>query len=289
MLVIENESLAVTIDPKGAELRKIFHKGNGLDYLWNADPAYWAKSSPVLFPIVGTLKENTMYYEGRPYQMSRHGFARDREFTVEKEEASSVTFLLLSDETTLEKFPFAFEFRIRYELSVASLSVTYEIKNPASTPVYFSVGAHPAFKVPLAAGEQYNDYYFEFEKPETAGRWMISADGLIGDHSVPLLENTKRLPLTHDLFYKDAVVLKKLRSASLTLTNTKTPHGIKFDFPGFPFLGLWAAKDAGFVCIEPWCGIADSVNSNQQLKDKEGIEKLDGGELFTRTWTATFF
>ncbi|RYY61781.1 MAG: aldose 1-epimerase family protein [Chitinophagaceae bacterium] len=289
MPVIENDSLVVTLDPKGAELKRIYHKGTNLDYLWNADPAFWAKSSPILFPIVGTLKSDTVVYEGKDYHMGRHGFARDREFMIEKQDKSSIVFLLVSDEDTREKFPFEFEFRVEYRLSQSSLSVTYHVKNPDTKPLWFSVGGHPAFKVPLAQGEGYTDYYIEFEKPETAGRWLISKDGLIEDHSTPLLDNTNRLPLVHELFYKDAVVLKHLESASVTLRNSKSTHGLRFDYPGFPFLGIWAAKDADFVCIEPWCGIADRVNSNQQLTEKEGIEKLESGADFRRTWVATFF
>ena len=289
MPVIENESLQVTIDPKGAELKRIYHKGTKLDYLWNADPAYWAKSSPVLFPIVGTLKSNTLFYEGKGYEMGRHGFAREKEFLVEKEEESSIVFLLLPDSDTLKKFPFEFEFRIHYALEGSSLSVTYDVRNPGAEWLWFSVGGHPAFKVPLTESEVYNDYYLEFDKSENEGRWLISADGLIEDHSTPLLENTNRLPLVHELFYRDAVVLKNLQSTSIQLKSTRSDHGLKFDFPGFPFLGIWAAKDANFVCIEPWCGIADSVNSNQQLTDKEGIIQLEAGGQFERTWTAGFF
>ncbi|RYY55835.1 MAG: aldose 1-epimerase family protein [Chitinophagaceae bacterium] len=289
MPVIENEFLEVTIDPKGAELKKIFHKQLKLDYLWNADPAFWAKSSPVLFPVVGTLKKDTMYYDGKPYNMGRHGFARDSGFSVEKQEPSSVSFLLVSDKATLGKYPFDFEFRVYYELKDNALSVSYDVRNPSQAVMYFSVGAHPAFKIPLTDDEQYTDYYIEFEKPETAGRWLISPDGLIESSSTPLLAGSNRLPLEHSLFYRDAIVLKGLESAYLSLRNTKSTHGLRFDFPGFPYMGIWAARDADFVCIEPWCGIADSVGSDQQFISKEGINRLEAGGKFERTWTAAFF
>ena len=289
MQVIENYFLLVEINPKGAELKRIYHKKTNLEYLWNADPSIWAKSSPVLFPIVGTLKENKMLYHGKVYEMGRHGFARDREFAVERSAAKMITFLLHSDESTLEKFPFPFEFRITYQLVDDTLQTTYTVINPAAASMLFSVGAHPAFRIPLTPGEQYTDYELVFEKQEHAGRWMISPEGLIGEHAVPLLDNTNTLPLTHELFYKDAVVLKDLHSRSVRLKSKTSPHGLKFDFPSFPFLGIWSAKDADFVCIEPWCGIADSVNATQLLEDKEGIESLPAGETFTRTWSARFY
>ncbi len=208
---------------------------------------------------------------------------------MEDHNADTITFLLRSDTETLANFPFAFEFRIRYSLFENSLAVAYEVVNPAKEVMYFSVGAHPAFKLPLAPGTEYTDYYLQFNQTETAPRWSISPDGLIESSPIPLLENTNRLNLKKDLFLKDALVIKGMASTIVALGSDKTPHGFRFDYPGFPFMGIWAAKNADFVCIEPWCGIADSVNASQQLTEKEGINKLEGGETFTRTWTVSLY
>ncbi|WP_205509879.1 aldose 1-epimerase family protein [Longitalea arenae] len=289
MFTIENNQIKAVINAKGAELTQLIHKEHQLDYMWPGDPAVWGKHSPVLFPIVGTLKNNTYFYNGQSYQLPRHGFARDKQFAIEHQAADSITFLLRHDAETLTVFPFAFEFRIRYTLVENALAVAYEVVNTGNEWMYFSVGAHPAFKIPLVPGTDYTDYYLQFNQKETTPRWPISPDGLIESSPSPLLENTDRLPLKKELFQKDALVLKGMSSTIVTLGSGKTSHGFRFDYPGFPFLGIWAARNADFVCIEPWCGIADSVTTNQQLPEKEGINKLVAGETFTRTWTITLF
>ena len=289
MLTIENQQLKISIQTKGAELQSIFQKDHQTEYMWNGDPAFWGKHSPLLFPIVGTLKDNTYYYGDKPYHLGRHGFARDREFQVETRSSDSLTFLLSNDDASLAVFPFAFQLRVIYRLTTDGLTVTYRVNNPAKDPLYFSVGGHPAFSVPLAAGTSYTDYYLEFDSVEDAPRWPISKDGLIEREPQPMLAHTRTLPLTKELFAKDAVVFKHLRSTGVTLRSARTQRGLRLEFPGFPFLGIWAAPGADFVCIEPWCGIADSVDGNQQWTGKEGINLLDSGGVFERTWTLKVF
>lgn len=289
MFSIENQQLRISIHPKGAELQSIYHKGHQTEYMWSGDPAIWGKHSPLLFPIVGTLKANTYYYQAKPYTLSRHGFARDREFAVEAQDAGSITFLLKSDAETKKNYPFEFELRVIYRLKPEGFSTTYHVTNPASNPLYFSVGGHPAFRLPLAPGTGYPDYYLEFDKVENAPRWPISRDGLIETQPQPLLENTATLPLKKELFAKDALVFKHPASSGVAIRSAKTQRGLKMDFPDFPFLGIWAAPNADFVCIEPWCGIADPVDSNQQYAEKEGIQRLEGGQKFERTWTLEVF
>jgi galactose mutarotase-like enzyme len=289
MFTIENQQIKAVINAKGAELSQLYHKGHDLDYLWNGDPAFWGKHSPVLFPIVGTLKNNEYIFNGKSYQLPRHGFARDKQFAIEEQTTDTITFLLTDDEDTKKVYPFTFEFRIRYTLHESSLAVAYEVKNSGKEEMYFSLGAHPAFAVPLVKGTAYTDYYLQFNQAENAPRWPISKDGLIESAPLPLLQQTNRLELSKDLFQKDALVFKGLASTIVSLRCDKTEHGFTFDFPGFPFLGIWAAKNADFVCIEPWCGIADSVDASQQLADKEGINKLVSCETFARTWTVTLF
>ena len=289
MYQLENDRLQIRIDAKGAELKSVYSKPFALEYMWGADPAYWAKTSPVLFPIVGALKENTYQFEGQQYQLSRHGFARDKVFNVTAQSANSLTFSIESDEESLALYPFPFTFSIIYTLSGDELTVGYRVQNNGEAPMFFSVGGHPAFKLPLVEGTRYEDYQLLFEKEETAGRWPISKDGLIEKTPRPLLQQTRALPLTKELFSKDAVVLKHLQSNWVQLQSDKTPHGWRFSFPHFPFLGLWAAPGADFVCIEPWCGIADSVDSNKQLPDKEGIVRLSSNEDFNVQWRVQFY
>ena len=285
---IQNDHLSIAVQAKGAELVSLYNKKEKLEYMWSGDPAFWGKYSPVLFPIIGELKNNTYYYNNKAYQLSRHGFARDMDFAVVEQTTSSIGFSLLSNTDTLQKFPFEFAFDIIYLLQQDRLTVTYRVKNTGKDDMYFSVGGHPAFKVPIVEGTGYDDYYLEFNKTENAGRWPISAAGLIETDAEPFLSNTNKLPLRKELFYRDAIVFKNLRSDTVRLRSSKHDKGIKFDFSGFPYLGIWAAKDAGFVCIEPWCGIADPVNSSQQLTEKEGINRLAPGSVFERSWGVGF-
>jgi galactose mutarotase-like enzyme len=286
---IENESLKVQIQAQGAELASIYHKGNNLEYLWSGDPAYWGKKSPVLFPIVGTLKDNTYFLEGEKYQLPRHGFARERKFELTAQKADSITFVLRYDEETLKVYPFEFELRLVYSLEGASLSLEYQVLNLADRTLYCSLGAHPAFKLPLVEGLAYEDYYLEFSETENVGIYPINAEGLILSPSVPMLNHTRQLPLNKALFYKDALVFKNLASSSMSIRSSKSAHGLSMHFAGFPFFGIWAAKNADFICLEPWCGIADAADSNQDFTQKEGVFAIPGQGKTVRTWSLDLF
>ncbi|NLR80691.1 aldose 1-epimerase family protein [Chitinophaga eiseniae] len=289
MIQISNEKLTVQVNPQGAELQSIVRNDNDQEYLWSGDPAFWGKKSPVLFPIVGGLKNNTYRYNGKSYTLGRHGFAREQLFTVTEQEANHVSLHLSDNDTTREVYPFRFGFTIQYLLQDDQLQVTYQVTNKDSKELLFSVGAHPAFKLPLADGTAYEDYYLHFNKEETTGIWPLSPGGQIETAPVPFLQQTKELPLKKSLFYQDALVFKSLASTAISIASKHTSHGLTLEFEGFPYMGIWAAKDANFVCIEPWCGIADSVNASGELTEKEGINRLAPGATFERTWTAAFF
>jgi len=285
---IQNGQLIVKIKSKGAELFSIYHKQLQLEYMWSADPKFWAKTSPVLFPIVGTLKDNIYYFNNKSYQLPRHGFARDEEFVAENQQLDSITFLLKGNPTSKEKYPFDFELRVTYGVKGNSLSTSYEVKNTGNEEMFFSLGGHPAFKVPLVDGLNYEDYYLEFNKSEKADRWPITKEGLIKTETQPMLNGTT-IHLSKKLFAEDALVFKHLQSDVVTLKTDRNNHSLTFSFKGFPYLGIWAQAGADFVCIEPWCGHADSVTHDQQLTTKEGIEKLSKGSLWTRSWQAAFW
>lgn len=289
MFEISNKILTVKISAQGAELQSIVNKENSLEYMWSGDPAFWGKKSPVLFPIVGGLKGATYQHQGIAYHLGRHGFAREREFTISSHSEDTIRFSLVSDETTKEVYPFDFVFSIEYSLKNNQLTVKYHVENIGFENLLFSVGAHPAFKVPLVDGTTYEDYQLIFSEKENVGIYPLSPEGLIEKDTIPFLNNSNSIPLNKELFAKDALVFKHLKSNYIGILNNKNAHGLKLHFTNFPFMGIWAAKSANFVCIEPWCGIADSVDASGELSDKEGINKLSPNQSFERAWSVEVF
>lgn len=288
MISIENEYVKALFSDKGAELQSFKSKTTGTEYLWNGDPEYWGKFSPVLFPVVGGLKDNTYYFDGQEYHLPRHGFARDQRFEVQQLSGTEVIFTLRYSEETLKVYPFKFILALYYKIEGSKLSCTYRVSNPGQETLLFSVGAHPAFAAPSGDGISYDDYYLTFNKDTSLVFHKISSD-LISDQTGSIKLHNNILPLSHQLFYEDALVLKTLKSDRITLRNHKNERGLHFDFHDFPFFGIWAAKDADFVCLEPWCGIADGTHHDQNLSTKEGIRNLQANENWERSWSVSCF
>lgn len=288
MIQLENENLQIQIAEKGAELQSV--QANGLEYMWSGDPAFWGKHSPVLFPIVGGLKNNTYTFQGKSYQLGRHGFARETVFTVlEKPKDGTVLLGIADTEETKKIYPFSFQFFIRYTLKNNHLYIDYTVKNTDHQDLYFSVGAHPAFRIPLEKGLSFDDYALHFNQKEYADIYPLDENGQTLIKSVPFLQGTHTLPLEKSLFYKDALVFKDLKSNQMTLKTEKAQHGLTVSFDGFPYMGIWSAKDADFVCIEPWNGIADNVEASGDITKKEGIISLPPTKLFNAGWSVAFF
>lgn len=284
-LVIENENIRASINPLGAELVSLLKLDDNTEYMWDANPAFWGKTSPVLFPIVGGLKNDTYLFEGIDYKLPRHGFARTMNFEVESQTQNSVVFLLKNNPETEKVYPFAFELRLIYALIANKLELKYQITNPDTKTLLFSIGGHPAFKCPIENGLNYEEYFLEFNEKENLERWPLNSEGLVLNEPLEIAKNTNKLLLTKELFYEDALVFKHLKSDCVTLKSQKSPKQLKFEFKNFPYLGIWAAKDADFVCIEPWCGIADSADTNQNLETKEGIISLESKGIFERSFS----
>lgn len=285
---IENEHLCVSFATKGAELQYITGVDSSTEFLWSGDSNYWAKFSPVLFPIIGALKNDSYTFEDQVYHLPRHGFARDLEFAYELINEHEILFTLAANEHTLKAYPFQFKLGLRYKLFGTSLCCTYEVFNQGDRDMLFSIGGHPAFAAPLNKEGVYTDYYLQFNNDQELTYHHI-VDNLISTQTSTLQLNEGKLCLKHELFYDDALVFKNLKSDSISLMNTKNYNGINFKFKDFPYFGIWAAKDADFVCLEPWCGIADSIDHNQQLTDKEGMVTLAPNQSWQRTWQITCF
>ncbi len=286
---LHNDILSVEIAEKGAELQSLRNHKTGLQYLWDANPQVWAKHSPVLFPIVGELKHGSYTYEGKTYHLPRHGFARDMMFTVSDHSETTILFTVNSNVETTAVYPFPFSFSIRYTLQGNRLYVVYEIKNTGNGDMFFSVGGHPAFKVPLVEGTDFEDYYLSFSQVENAKQYPLSKGGLVETTPVPFFHNAEQLKLKRFFFYEDALVFKEIQSNSISVKSDVTPHGFTFSFENFPYLGLWTKKDADFLCIEPWCGIADSTDASGDITQKEGIIALKENSVFERQWSVELF
>lgn len=288
MITLENEYLKIEIAEKGAELQSLLSKETNIDYLWRADPKYWAKHSPVLFPIIGALKDDSYLYKEKKYALPRHGFARDKSFRVIKKEKTEVTLSLSQSDDTLKVYPFYFELLITYKLIESKLVVEYTVKNSGKEKMLFSLGAHPAFGVPNTPNTTYEDYFLTFNDDDKLYHYEL-IDGLVSDKLEEIKLSGHKLPLNHKLFKNDALVLKTLQSNCISLLNTKNHHGLHFHFEEFPYFGIWAAPDAPFVCLEPWCGVADLSDSNQQLTEKEGINILAPRKQWNRCWEVECF
>lgn len=248
--------------------------------MWGGNPDYWAKHSPVLFPIVGTLKNNSYSYKDNSYSLGRHGFARDMDFVVKQKDNISISFSLVYSDKTLELYPFNFELIISYRLDENNLIVQYTVKNHSSDEqMLFSIGAHPAFALPA----NFSDYSLYFDGDEKLIATPLYNDLLSNNENVIALQE-KALPLHYSLFENDALVFKQLQSRSVSIAFQGHPF-LKVIYDDFPSLGIWTKPGAPFVCIEPWQGYADNVNSNGRLEDKEGMITLAAGEETSKSFS----
>ena len=282
-ITLKNGDISARIISKGAELKSLVV--NGRELMWRADPQFWGKTSPLLFPMIGTLKEGKTLIGGKEYRITKHGFARDMELIPEDISPNSVMFSLTQNEATKAMFPFDFRFTVRYTLKADGLTVTYRVRNNSKNDMPFCIGAHPAF----ACDGDMTDYRLEFPKLETAAvpNYNLETGLHEKNNRRPLIKDDTVLPLSHEMFYEDVCYFDKLRSRSVQLLN-KDNKGVRVDFPDFTSLGVWQAKDAPFLCIEPWCGSADFDDCTGVFAEKRGIEilKPDTEKAFTYSITA---
>lgn len=280
MITLRNEELTVTIKELGAEMQTITAK-DGTEYLWHGDPKFWEGRAPVMFPICSRLKNDEYHYNGVTYKMGGHGFAKKEMFEVESQSETEAVFVLRANERTLKQYPFDFEFRVGYALRGKAIDVTYDVKNPASEPLYMSFGGHEGYVCP----EGITEYEVVFEQPET----LITTPDPFNSNDTKLIgENVTVLPMEDRFFAIDALIFKKcVKSTSLKLRHKKTGRGVQVDFEGFPYLLIWTKIGAPYICVEPWCGITDVPETDGNLVTKEGINRVEGGETFRRVHTIT--
>jgi galactose mutarotase-like enzyme len=270
---ISNGILTATINLLGAEITSLSDYNR--EYIWHGDPKYWSKHSPILFPIVGALKNNSYIYEGKVYALNRHGFARDNIFSIEAHAESRAVFLLSTNNDTMVMYPFNFELEIAYVLIEKSLEVTYTVRNKGNKNMPFAIGGHPAF----ALQKKFGNYSLKFEKDEALVSRQLQ-DNLITPSGITIETENGILPLDYKLFENDALVFTGLQSRSVELLEDSKPL-LRISFEKMPHMGIWTKINAPFICIEPWQGYADTVNATGNLVEKEGIIILQPEEEYS--------
>lgn len=273
---IENEFLTCEIDDMGAQLHSLILKENGKEYIWQGNPEIWYGQAPVLFPIIGQLIGDKYRYNGKEYTMPKHGLARKLPFAVKECGGAKAVFSLESDENTLKSYPFEFELLVIFELCGKSLVNTMTVINKTDGEMYFSIGAHPGFNCKVGD-------IIEFEKPETLSTERIDKENLIIPERFPLIENSREIEITKEIFEPDALILSGMNSEKLRI---KGENEIEFTFGKCPFLGIWAKPGAPYVCLEPWYGVNDGREVKNDISEKRGIQKLGKGGEFSFSWTA---
>lgn len=293
MVKLKNDKLEIDITNHGAEVKRVYHLGYELDYLWDSNPEFWAYSSPVLFPIVGRVAEDTYLLNGKRYSLMQHGFACDYTFDLLERTETTVWFELRSNAKTLTCYPFEFSLKIGYELVDETLAVKWEVTNLSQEVMPFSIGAHPAFSTKLQADDQFCDYYLYLESSDGVETYGFdSRTNLIRDEKITIIDKLKFLPLNKELFEEYSTLILEGESA-ISLRSYNHDHRIDIHFNGFPYVGIWApineeGQVADFICLEPWYGIADTVNEPQELSSKKGVQLLASGETFEAVYTMTF-
>ena len=271
-IIIKNAVCTATINTKGAELISL--KNNNREYIWEGNPEFWGKHSPVLFPIVGTLKNNEFQYSDESYTLSRHGFARDMEFVVKEQSEDKVVFSLETSEATLKNYPFIFELQLIYVLEAKKLTIQYKIFNKDNKELPFSIGAHPAFALP----GNFESYSLSLEDDSQITYFLLE-DDLLSDNTEVIKLKENQLPLNYQLFERDALVFKQINSKSITINENSKPL-LKVDYKDFPNLGLWSKINAPFICIEPWFGYSDTNKNSGNILEKDGIIILQTDKIF---------
>lgn len=289
-LQLKNGTMTAVVTDAGAELISLVD-GQGMEYIWCGDAAYWNGRNPVLFPIVGNLLDGQVKCKGETYYMGRHGFARNNVFEVAAHDESFVEYRMVSSDVTKEKYPYDFELRIRHTLHDNGFTTAFTVKNTGDEILPCCIGAHTAFRCPMKDGEQFTDYEIYFPEEETSRTRVLNEAGCIcGDMTLPALDATHVLPLRYEPFAElNTFIFDDLKSQKVTLRHKTAGHGVTMEFADFPLMAFWtnADKQAPFICIEPWHGCAAVLGESGNLEDKPYVMKLHPGEEKTLAYTVS--
>lgn len=282
---LENDAIRIEIESHGAELKSLVKKETGTEYMWCADPEYWGRTSPVLFPLVGNVSGKQYRTKGKIYDMGQHGFARDMEFTLESQKDNEIWFVLHSNEETLAKYPYEFVLKLGYRLDGAKVEVLWHVENPSEEELPFAIGGHPAFYCPVTSGVKQSDCYIQFD---VAGPLKCSTiDGyLVGDRVDTYELEDGMLRIDEHLFDNDALIIEKQNIKKVSLCDPKKQVFLTIELDA-PLFGIWRPADPGapFVCIEPWYGRSDRIGYAGELRDREYENVLAAGENWDAGYT----
>jgi galactose mutarotase-like enzyme len=283
---LKNDKLCLEFNELGGALSSV-KDSDGIEYLWQGNPDYWSSQAPVLFPICGSLRNDWAIYRPNEREhftgiIPRHGLVRKKVFELEEQTSDSLTFLISSDEEMYKNYPYHFDLRIVYTLKESAIRTEYHITNHEDTKTMpFFIGGHPGFNCPLFEGEDYTDYYLEFEKMESCSiPKSFPETGLLDLYDrTDFLKNQQELQLSHELFSKDLITLDQLESRRVSLHSRKHDKGIQLDFQDFPYLVLWSTTNKGpFIALEPWSGLSTSLEESDYLEDKKNVSFVEHGQ-----------
>jgi galactose mutarotase-like enzyme len=286
-LNIGSADLRVTIKLTGAEMVSIVDVRDGCEHLWQADPKFWGRHAPILFPTVGESKDGAITVDGTSFPMGRHGFARFRDFELVSKDDASATLRLVSDHITRQSYPFDFVFETSYHVKGATIEQRFHVKNTGNVPLAFQLGGHPAFAVPCGNGGDHADHSIVLGTKGNYTRHLLTSGGLFSGEVRPFMFDTDRFSLSHELFKEDALVFKNAGISEAALVNNVTGKQVKMRFDGFPHLGIWSVPGASYVCIEPWIGCADDADGTNDIFLKDSAVKLDPDESFNTSFSIT--
>jgi len=286
--ILKNENLTVKVNSFGAELSEIVSNRTGRQYLWQADPAFWKRHSPVLFPIVGSLWNGEYHYKGKAYPMSQHGFARDKEFELIRRSDDEIRYRLTDNEDTRKVYPFRFDLQIGYKLVGNKIEVIWQVTNRGDEDMYFQIGAHPAFYYPGFDADDNNRGYFAFDKQNGLSCILIKEKGCADTETQYPLELTGEglLPVGVHIFDRDALIIQDNQVHRVALLDKERKPYITLHFDA-PLVGLWSPpgkRDCPFVCIEPWYGRCDRVGYTGDISVRDYMNKLAAGEVFNASY-----
>lgn len=287
--MIKSSCASAEIKSLGAELTSLMDS-QGTQYLWQGDPAFWSGQSPILFPIVGSIRDKKAIVGGnKTCNMERHGVVKKEEFTLIDSTENSATFAVCANPETKERFPYDFELQVKYTLCEKTLTVAFTVINKDKEPMPFFVGGHPAFKCPLLEGEAFEDYVVEFEQKEYANCPRALKNGLIDvEHRTLILNNSNTFPMDRTWFSYDCQIFDQLKSRSAKMYNPKTGRGVKLDYPGFEYVIVWSSKNNGdFVAVEPWTGISTCSDEDDIFEHKRGVKILEPNASQTMSYDIT--